>query len=184
MSEEENIHNSPDLSNSEEDVTSTEPDTEPIIVPALEPGHEVEIISSVTEKSGVEEAATEEPVREQGEQIHPPDVEQPQLRPQTKPKKQTTKTIMKIEMSLADASKQIEKQTTQINKINQNLQLIQKQMRVAERQTEIVNQIRSQVNQIQKQVSQVQKSIQKRSYTISQKSSKKGIKISQSKNNK
>jgi hypothetical protein len=64
------------------------------------------------------------------------------------------------------------------------LLLTQNQMRGGERKTEIVNQIRSQVNQIQKQVSQVQKSIQKRSYTISQKSSKKGIKISQSKNNK
>ena len=31
--------------------------------------------------------ATEEAIREQGEQIHPSDVEQPQLRPQTKPKK-------------------------------------------------------------------------------------------------
>jgi hypothetical protein len=146
MSEEENIHNSPDLSNSEEDVTSTEPETEPIIVPALEPGHEVEIISSVTEKSGVEEAATEEAMRKQGEQIHPPDVEQPQLRPQAKPKKQTTKNIMKIEGSLDDASKQIEKQTTQINKINQNLQPLQMQMRVREKQTKMVNQIRSQVN--------------------------------------
>jgi hypothetical protein len=35
-------------------------------------------------------------------------------------------------MSLADASKQIEKQTTQINKINQNLQPLQKQMRAEE----------------------------------------------------
>jgi hypothetical protein len=111
-----------DLSNSEEEVTSTEPETETIAAPELEPEREVEIISSVTEKNGVEEAATEEAMGEQGEQIHPSDVEQPQLRPQTKPKKQTTKTIMKIEMSLADASKQIEKQTTQINTINQNLQ--------------------------------------------------------------
>jgi hypothetical protein len=122
ISEEENIHDSPDLSNSEEDLTSTEPETEPIIVPELEPGHEVEIISPVTEKSRVEEAATEEAMREQGEQICPPDVEQPQLRPQAKPKKQTTKNMMKIEGSLDDASKQIEKPTTQINTINQNLQ--------------------------------------------------------------
>jgi hypothetical protein len=122
ISEEENIHDSPDLSNSEEDLTSTEPETEPIIVPALEPGHEVEIISFVTEKSRIEEAATEEAMREQGEHICPPDVEQPQLRPQAKPKKQTTKNMMKIEGSLDDASKQIEKQTTQINTINQNLQ--------------------------------------------------------------
>jgi hypothetical protein len=133
MSEEENIHDSPDFSNSEEEVTSTEPETEPIAVPELEPEREVEIISSVTENSGVEEAVTEETMREQGEQIHPPDVEQPQLRPQAKPKKQTTKNIMKIERSLDDASKQIEKQTTQINKINQNLQPLQMQMRVGER---------------------------------------------------
>ena len=86
MSEEENA----DLSNSEEEVTSTEPETEPIAAPELEPEPEVEIISSVTEKSG-EEAATDEPVREQGEQIHPPEVEQPQLRPQTKPKKRLQK---------------------------------------------------------------------------------------------
>ena len=119
MSEEENIHDNPDLSNSEEDVTSIEPETGPVAAPELEPEPEVEIISSVTEKSGVEEAATEEAMREQ---IERPDVEEPQLISQKKPKKQTTKTTMKIERSLADASKQIEKQTTQINKINQNLQ--------------------------------------------------------------
>jgi len=165
MSEEENIHDNPILSNSEEEVRSTEPETEPIAAPELEPEREVEIISSVTEKSGVEEAATEEAMREQDDQIHPPDVEQPQLRPQTKPKKQTTNNIMRIERSLADASKQVEKQTTQINTINQNLQSLQKQLRVGEKQTEIVNQIRSKVNQIQKQISQVQKIIQKRSST-------------------
>ena len=86
---EENIHDNADLSNSEEEVTSTEPEpeTEPIAAPELEPEREVEIISSVTEKSGVEEPVTEEAMREQGEQIHPSDVEKPQLRPQTKPKK-------------------------------------------------------------------------------------------------
>jgi hypothetical protein len=170
MSEEENA----DLSNSEEEVTSTEP----VAGQELEPEPEVEIISSVTEKSGVKEAGTEEAMREQ---IDTSDVEQPQLISQTKPKKQTTKTITKIESSLADVSKQIEKQTTQINKINQNLQPLQKQMRVGEKQTEIVNQIRSQVNQILKQVSQIQKIIQKRSSAISQKSSKKR---SKSKSNK
>ena len=178
MSEEENIHDNPDLSNSEqEEVTSTEPETEPVEGPELEPEPEpkVEIISSVTEKSGVEETATEEAMREQGEQILPPDVEQPQLRSQTKPKKQTTNNIMKIESSLADASKQIEKQTTQINKINQNLQPLQKQLRVGEKQTEIVNQIRSKVNQIQKQVSQVQKIIQKRIFRYNTKIKQKEI---------
>jgi predicted transcriptional regulator len=179
MSEEENIHDNPDLFNSEEEVTSTEPKTEPVAGPELEPEPEVEIISSVTERSGVEEEAADEALREQ---IHPPDVVQPKLIPQRKPKKETMSTsLMKIQRSLAVVSKLIEKQTTQINKINQTLQPLQKQMRVWEKQTEIVNQIRSQVNQIQKQVSQVQKIIQKRSSAISQKSSKKR---SKSKSNK
>ena len=51
MSEEENSHDNPDLSNSEEEVTSTEPETGPVAAPKLEPEPEVEIISSVTEKS-------------------------------------------------------------------------------------------------------------------------------------
>ena len=64
MSEEENIHGNPDLSNSEEQVTSTEPETEPVAGPELKPEPEVEIISSVTEKSGIEEEAAEEAMRE------------------------------------------------------------------------------------------------------------------------
>ena len=77
MSEEENIHDNPDLFNSEEEVTSTEPETGPVVGPELEPEPEVEIISSVTQKNGIKEAATEEAMREQGEQSHPSDVEQP-----------------------------------------------------------------------------------------------------------
>ena len=80
-------NNVDDLSNNEEEVTSTEPETKPIATPELEPGPEGEIISPVTEESGVEEAATEEAMKEQGEQIRLPEVEQSQLRPQTKPKK-------------------------------------------------------------------------------------------------
>ena len=183
MSEEKNIHDNTDSSNSEEEVISTEPESETGLVaePELVPEPEVEIISSVTEKSGVEEAATEEAM---GEQNDTSDVEQPQLISQAKPEKQTTKTIMKINRSLADASKQIERQTTQINKLNQDLQSLQKQMSVGQRQTEIVNEIRSQLNQIQKQVSQVHKSIQKRSYPMSQKSSKRGIRRYKSKSKK
>ena len=75
-------------------------------------------------------------------------------------------------------------QTTQINKLNQDLQSLQKQMGVGQRQTEIVNEIRSQLNQIQKQVSQVHKNIQKRSYPMSQKSSKRGIRRYKSKEQK
>ena len=181
MSEEKNNHDNTDSSNSEEEVISTEPESETGLVaePELEP--EVEIISSVTEKSGVEEGATEEAM---GEQFDTSDVEHPQLISQAKPEKQTTKTIMKINRSLADASKQIERQTTQINKLNQDLQSLQKQMSVGQRQTEIVNELRSQLNQIQKQVSQVHKSIQKRSYPMSQKSSKRGIRRYKSKSKK
>ena len=59
MSEEKNIHDNTDSSNSEEEVISTEPESETGLVaePELEPEPEVEIISSVTEKSGVEEAS-------------------------------------------------------------------------------------------------------------------------------
>src|SRR5215216_537534 len=163
MSEEENMHDNADLSNNEEEVTSTEPETKPIAIPELESGPESEIISPVTEESGVEEAATEEAMREQGEQIRLPEVEKLRFRTQTKSKKQNMSTsIMKIQKSLADTPKQIEKQTAQINKINQNLQSLQKQFKPGKRQSEIFNQIRSQVNQIQKQISQVQKSIQRR----------------------
>ena len=56
MSEEKNIHDKTDSSNSEEEVISTEPESETGLVTEaeLEPEPEVEIISSVTEKSGVE----------------------------------------------------------------------------------------------------------------------------------
>src|SRR5215211_6449914 len=149
MSKEENIYDNADLPNNEEELTSTEPETKPetkpMAAPELEPGPDGEIISPVTEESGVEEAATGEAMGEQGEQIRLHEVEQLQLRPQTKPKKQTMSTsIMKIQ------------------KINQNLQSLQKQFKLGKRQSEIFNQIRSQVNQIQKQISQVQKSIQRR----------------------
>jgi predicted RNase H-like nuclease (RuvC/YqgF family) len=150
--EEESIHDNADLSNSEEEEASTEPETIPV-APELEPGPEVEIISSVTEESGVAEAATEEAMREQS-----------QLIPQTlaKPKKQTKNTMMKIQKSLSDTSKQIERQTAPINKINQNLQSLQKQFKLGRKQSEILIQMRSQINQIQRQISQVQKSIKRR----------------------
>jgi methyl-accepting chemotaxis protein len=166
----EGVNENADFSSGEEEVTPTEPEAVP--EPVLEP--EVEMVSPVTEEGGgIEAAATGETIREQGEPIEASTVEQPQLALQTKPKKQTTKTtIVKIQRSLADASKQIEKQTTQINKISQNLQSLQNQLKSEQRQSKLVNQIRSQVNQIQKQVSQVQKSIQKRSTNIIQSSKK------------
>jgi hypothetical protein len=136
--EEESIYDNADLSNSKEEEASTEPEIKPVVVPELEPEPEVEIISSVTEESGVEEAA------------------------KIKPKKRTKSTVMKIQRSLADTSKQIEKQTAQFNKINQNLQSLQKQFKLGQKQSEILIQIRSQINQIQRQISQVQKSIKRR----------------------
>jgi hypothetical protein len=136
--EEESIYDNADLSNSKEEEASTEPEIKPVVVPELEPEPEVEIISSVTEESGVEEAA------------------------KIKPKKRTKSTVMKIQRSLAVTSKQIEKQTAQFNKINQNLQSLQKQFKLGQKQSEILIQIRSQINQIQRQISQVQKSIKRR----------------------
>ncbi len=135
--EEESIHDNADLSNSEEEEAPTEPEIEPV-APELEPEPEVEIISSVTEESGAEEAA------------------------KITPKKQTKSTIMKIQRALADTSKQIEKQTAQFNKINQNLQSLQKEFKLGQKQSEILIQMRSQINQIQRQISQVQKSIKRR----------------------
>ena len=135
--EEESIHDNADLSNSEEEEAPTEPEIEPI-APELEPEPEVEIISSVTEESGAEEAA------------------------KITPKKQTKSTIMKIQRSLVDTSKQIEKQTAQFHKINQNLQSLQKEFKLGQKQSEILIQMRSQINKIQRQISQVQKSIKRR----------------------
>ena len=132
--EEESIHDNADLSNGEEEEASTE--IKPVVAPELEP--EVEIISSITEESGAEEAA------------------------KITPKKQTKSTIMKIQRSMADTSKQIEKQTAQFNKINQNLQSLQKQFKLGQKQSEILIQMRSQINQIRRQISQLQKSIKRR----------------------
>jgi hypothetical protein len=39
------MHDNADLSNNEEEVTSTEPETKPIATPELEPGPEGEVIS-------------------------------------------------------------------------------------------------------------------------------------------
>jgi septal ring factor EnvC (AmiA/AmiB activator) len=133
--EEECIHDNADLSSSEEEEASTEPEIKPIVAPELESEPEVEIISSVTEESGAEEAA------------------------KITPKKQTKSTVMKIQRSLADTSKQIEKQKAQFNKINQNLQSLQKEFKLGQKQSEILIQMRSQINKIQRQISQVQKSI-------------------------
>jgi uncharacterized phage infection (PIP) family protein YhgE len=161
MSEEGgSINENTNLSGNEEEVSPTEQEA----IPELASESEREIISAVTgEGTGIVEAATEEAMRGQDEPLEPSTFEQPQSELQVKPKKQSSKTIMRIQSSLADASNRIEKQTTQINKINQNLQSLQKQMKAGERQTGTINQIHSQVNQIQKQISRVYKIVQKRS---------------------
>jgi hypothetical protein len=161
MSEEgESIKENTNLSGNEEEVSPTEQEA----VPELASESEHETVSPVTgERIGIVEAATEEAMRGQDEPLEPSTIEQPQSELQVKPKKQSSKTVMRIQSSLADASNRIKKQTTQINKINQNLQSLQKQMKAGEKQTGIVNQIRSQMNQTQKQISQVYKIVQKRS---------------------
>ena len=161
MSEEGgSINENTNLSGNEEEVSPTEQEA----VPELESESEREKISPVTgEGTGIVEAATEEAMRGQDEPLEPSTIEQPQSELQVKPKKQSSKTIMRIQSSLADASNRIKKQTTQINKINQNLQSLQKQMKAGERQTGTIDQIRSQMNKTQKQISQVYKIVQKRS---------------------
>jgi hypothetical protein len=141
---------------SSEEMSTSTPTKQEAAVPEPELVSELEseILAPLTEGGvgeGIVEAVTEEATGKQ------------QLRPQTqgKPKKQTKNTIMKIQESLADASKQIETQTAKINKINQNLHTLQKQFKLGQKQSEILIQMRSQINQIRGQISKVQKSIKK-----------------------
>jgi hypothetical protein len=161
MSEEgESINENTNLSGNEEEVSPTEQEAVPNTASEIE--HE--IVSPVTgEGTGIVEAATEEAMRGQDKPLELSTIEQPKSELQAKPKKQSSKTIMRIQSSLADASNRIKKQTAQINKINQNLQSLQRQMKAGEKQTGIANQIRSQMNKTQKQISQVYKIAQKRS---------------------
>jgi hypothetical protein len=161
MSEEgESINENTNLSGNEEEVSPTEQEAVPNTASEIE--HE--IVSPVTgEGTGIVEAATEEAMRGQDKPLELTTIEQPKSELQAKPKKQSSKTIMRIQSSLADASNRIKKQTAQINKINQNLQSLQRQMKAGEKQTGIANQIHSQMNKTQKQISQVYKIAQKRS---------------------
>ncbi|MDQ4013720.1 MAG: hypothetical protein M3146_08365 [Thermoproteota archaeon] len=162
MSEEGgSVNENTNLSGNEEEVSPTEQEE---AFPNSATENEHKIVSPVTgEGTGIVEAATEEAMRGQDEPSEPSTIEQPQAELQVKPKKQSSRTIMRIQSSLADALNRIKKQTTQINKINQNLQSLQKQMKAGEKQTVIVNQILSQMNKTQKQISQVYKVAQKRS---------------------
>src|SRR5919109_2259497 len=109
-------------------------------------------------------------------------VEEPQPQPQPQPRQQGKRASMrKIQRSMSDVSKQLEKQTIQINKVSQVVQGLQKQTKSAQRQSELISQIRSQVNQIQRQITQVQKSIQKKPSTASTASVRKSTKKNTSK---
>ena len=182
MSEEgESINENTNLSGNEEEVSPTEYEA----VPKSASEIEHEIVSPITgEGTGIVAAATEEAMRGQDESLEPSTIEQPQAKLQVKPKKQSSKTIMRIQSSLADASNRIKKQTAQINKINQNLQSLQKQMKAGEKQTGIANQILSQMNKTQKQISQVYKIAQKRSDSKLQSNKKVSSKIRKRKKNK
>jgi hypothetical protein len=182
MSEEGgSINGNTNLSGNEEEVSPTEQEAVPN--PASENEHK--IVSPVTgEGTGIVAAATEEAMRGQDESLEPSTIEQPQAELQVKLKKQSSKTIMRIQSSLADASNRIKKQTTQINKINQNLLSLQKQMKAGEKQTGIANQIRSQMNKTQKQISRVYKIAQKRSDSKLQSKKKVSSNIRKRKKNK
>lgn len=180
------IHKYQLMSEEEENINLEEglPTENEVSEPELGSRPSNEPISPVTEEGGIEEATTEEAIREPSEPFERATIGQPQI--EKKPKKPTRKsTITKIQSSIAAATRQIEKQSAQINKINQNLQAVQKQLGAGEKQTAIANQIRSQVNQIQKQISQVNKNVQKKSTSKLQSAKKKsGNKKKNKKKNK
>ena len=114
---------------------------------------------------GVYKAVVEgEETAEGHEPVSTLDELQPPPQPQQQPKQQGKRaSIRRIQKSIADVSKQVEKQTAQINRVNQVVQTLQKQTKSGQRQSDVLNQIKSQVNQIQRQVTQVQKVVQKKS---------------------
>jgi methyl-accepting chemotaxis protein len=79
--------------------------------------------------------------------------------------------IEKIQKSIADISKEMEKQMSHIDKINQAVQTLQKQTKSGQRQSDVLDQIRSQVYQLQRQVAQVQKVMQRRAVVASSRKS-------------
>ena len=145
MSEEENIDDY--LSSREREHTEDQPSVD----------------SSVA--GGVYKAVVEgEETAEGHEPASTVDELQPPPQPQQQPKQQGKRaSIRRIQKSIADVSKQVEKQTAQINRVNQVVQTLQKQTKSGQRQSDVLNQIKSQVNQIQRQMGQVQKMVQKKS---------------------
>ena len=77
------------------------------------------------------------------------------------------------EPSLADVSRQLDKQSTQIDKILSMLQPIQRQIKgtttSAARQPQLIKQLQSQTRQLQRQLYQIQKNVQKHKKTVKKK---------------
>lgn len=77
------------------------------------------------------------------------------------------------EPSLADVSRQLDKQSSQIDKILSMLQPIQRQIKgtttSAARQPQLIKQLQSQTKQLQRQLYQIQKNVQKHKKTVKKK---------------
>jgi hypothetical protein len=77
------------------------------------------------------------------------------------------------ELSLADVSRQLDKQSSQIDKILSMLQPIQRQIKgtttSAARQPQLIKQLQSQTKQLQRQLYQIQKNVQKHKKTVKKK---------------
>ena len=77
------------------------------------------------------------------------------------------------EPSLADVSRQLDKQSSQIDKILSMLQPIQRQIKgttiSAARQPQLIKQLQSQTKQLQRQLYQIQKNVQKNKKTVKKK---------------
>jgi hypothetical protein len=149
MSEEENIDDY--LSSRERE--HTEDQNQPGVESSVAGGVYKAVVEGEDTDVGRETAS-------KAEELQPPTQPRPQLKQQGK-----RASIRRIQKSIADVSKQMEKQTAQINRVNQFVQTLQKQTKSGQRQSDVLNQIKSQVNQIQRQVTQVQKIVQKKPST-------------------
>jgi methyl-accepting chemotaxis protein len=148
MSEEENIDDY--LSSRERE--HTEDQNQPNVESSVAGGvYKAVVEGEETNEQGLESASTVDEL-------------QPTPQPPSQPRQQGKRaSIRRIQKSIVDVSKQVEKQTGQINKVNQVVQTLQKQTKSGQRQSDVLNQIRSQVNQIQRQITQVQRTVQKKS---------------------
>src|SRR5918996_524476 len=136
MSEEENIDDYLSSREREHTEDQNQPSTESSVAGG--------VYKAVVE--GEETAEGPEPVSTGDEPPPPP---QPQQQPKQQGKRAS---IRRIQKSIADVSKQVEKQTAQINRVNQVVQTLQKQTKSGQRQSDVLNQIQRQMGQVQKMV--------------------------------